>query len=199
MDKILKQDELWTKNLVTFVLKHIPYKKIHFYSKCLEISCNGIAWLSCWIAFIWVFNWESYYELQLNVLFGLILDIIIIAVLKAICRRRRPSVTTDMYTLGPDQFSFPSGHASRAIFLLMFFVVLHPVHALLRMPIVSWALSVCLSRILLSRHYILDVVGGMAVGVFEALVITLFWISQSTAANIINYVTNDYLPDGGEV
>ncbi|XP_036321359.1 phospholipid phosphatase 6 [Rhagoletis pomonella] len=194
LEEVLKQDVIWTKKLVTFVFQYIPFVKLRRYCKSLEISCNGIAWLTSWLAFIWIADSKSLYQMQLNLLFGLIFDIIVIAVLKAIFRRRRPSVCSDMITLGPDKFSFPSGHASRSAFILMFFVVLNPVWEILWIPIVSWTLSVCLSRVLLSRHYILDVVGGMTVGVVEALFIGLLWISENTASNIINYVTNDYLP-----
>lgn len=35
---------------------------------------------------------------------GLVLDIVFVAVLKALTRRRRPSVNDDMFTLGPDKF-----------------------------------------------------------------------------------------------
>ncbi|XP_004537905.1 phospholipid phosphatase 6 [Ceratitis capitata] len=198
LGKILKLDILWTKKLVTSVFQHIPFAKLRLYCKCLEISCNGIAWLAGWLAFIWIVDSKSLYEMQLNLLFGLILDIIVIAVLKAIFRRRRPAVCSDMLTLGPDKFSFPSGHASRSAFILMFFIVLSPVSEFLWMPIVSWTLSVCLSRILLSRHYILDVVGGMGIGIIEAFIVGLLWIGENAASNIINYLTNDYLPGGEE-
>ncbi|CAD6997832.1 unnamed protein product [Ceratitis capitata] len=198
LGEILKLDILWTKKLVTSVFQHIPFAKLRLYCKCLEISCNGIAWLAGWLAFIWIVDSKSLYEMQLNLLFGLILDIIVIAVLKAIFRRRRPAVCSDMLTLGPDKFSFPSGHASRSAFILMFFIVLSPVSEFLWMPIVSWTLSVCLSRILLSRHYILDVVGGMGIGIIEAFIVGLLWIGENAASNIINYLTNDYLPGGEE-
>ncbi|XP_014102614.1 polyisoprenoid diphosphate/phosphate phosphohydrolase PLPP6 [Bactrocera oleae] len=198
LGEVLKLDVLWTKKLVTFVFQYIPFTKLRLHCKCLEISCNGIAWLAGWLAFIWIADSKSLYQMQLNLLFGLILDIIIIAVLKAIFRRRRPAVCSDMLTLGPDKFSFPSGHASRSAFIFMFFTVLNPVSEILWMPLFSWTLSVCLSRILLSRHYILDVLGGMGLGIVEALIVGLLWIGENAASSIINYVTNDYLPGGEE-
>ncbi|XP_053959503.1 polyisoprenoid diphosphate/phosphate phosphohydrolase PLPP6 isoform X2 [Anastrepha ludens] len=193
---VLKQDVIWTKKLVTFVFQHIPFAKLRLHCKCLEISCNGIAWLAGLLAFIWIADSKSLYQMQLNLLFGLIFDIVVIAVLKAIFRRRRPSACSDMLTLGPDKFSFPSGHASRSAFVLIFFTVLNPVSKILWMPILSWTISVCFSRVLLSRHYILDVVGGMAIGIVEALFIGILWISESTASYFITYLTEDYLPGG---
>uniref|UniRef100_A0A034VV90 Presqualene diphosphate phosphatase n=1 Tax=Bactrocera dorsalis TaxID=27457 RepID=A0A034VV90_BACDO len=170
---VLKLDELCTKTLVAFVFLCIPVYKLRPYCKYLEISCNGTAWLAGWLAFICIANNKSLYQMQFTLLFGLILDIIIIAVLKAKFRRRRPTMCSDM--LGRDKFSFPSGYASRSAFIYMFFTVINPVPESLWMYIFSWTLGVCLSRILLRRHYILDVLGGIGVGIVEALILGLEW------------------------
>ncbi|ODN04779.1 Presqualene diphosphate phosphatase, partial [Orchesella cincta] len=84
--------------------------------KILEISCHGVPWFV--ICFISIYLIPSAREFQVNLLIGLLLDVVLVALTKAVTRRNRPSVSNDMFfTHGPDKFSFPSGHASRAVFL----------------------------------------------------------------------------------
>lgn len=99
--------------------------------------------------------------------------------------------------MGPDVYSFPSGHASRASMVVYFFVNIFPVHFMMYPSLLSWATSICLSRILLNRHHILDVVCGVLLGIFEGILISLLLIDESTSKSIMNYITDEKL-DGGE-
>lgn len=198
LEELLLRDEQLTKQLVAQFLKYPSFKSIKTHCKSLEVTCNGIVWLCVWIAFIWMFSNNDLYEMQLNMLFGLILDIIIIALLKATCRRRRPIVPKDMLVIGPDKFSFPSGHASRSTFVLLFFTILSPISKIWWLPLSAWCICVCLSRLIIQRHYILDVVAGIVTGSIEASLLYFLWIGKSTATDIINYVSNDYLPGDTE-
>lgn len=76
-------------------------------------------------------------ELWVNLLIGLLLDIVIVAVLKAFTRRRRPAYNIDDLFLvsSIDKFSFPSGHATRAVLLGVFFNILYPLHFVFFIPI----------------------------------------------------------------
>ncbi|XP_057416194.1 probable lipid phosphate phosphatase beta [Lotus japonicus] len=97
-----------------------------------------------------------------------------------------------------DNFSFPSGHSSRVSFIASIFFLSrapiagaiagpnHPhlvtlVHRwiggdevlavnLLVAAVWSWALTTVVSRVVLGRHYILDVLFGACFGVLEALI-----------------------------
>lgn len=198
LEELLSRDEQLTKAIVSQFLKYPSLKTLKNQCKSLEISCNGIVWLCAWMAFIYMFNNKNLYEMQLNMLLGLILDIIIIAVLKATFRRRRPADTKDMMTIGPDKFSFPSGHASRSVFVLLFFTALSPISQIWWLPLSAWCACVCLSRLIIQRHYLLDIVAGIAVGCVEACLLYLLWIGESTAEDFINYVSNDYVPGGVE-
>lgn len=131
-------------------------------------------------------------------LFGLILDVVIVAVLKALVRRRRPVASKDMLTIGPDKFSFPSGHASRAFFVLLFFTKLYPVHFIFMMPVTAWAVSVAISRLILQRHYILDICAGAVIGILEALLVGLFWISEQSAFSIVGFVSDENVESTAE-
>lgn len=129
--------------------------------------------------------------MQVNMLVGLLLDIVIVALLKAYVRRRRPMPATDTLVIGPDKFSFPSGHATRAFYVLVFFTKLFPLSIIFWMPITAWAVSVVLSRLILKRHYLLDVVAGSIIGILEALFLGLIWIGDDSAASIIGFLSED--------
>ena len=55
----------------------------------------------------------------------------------ALFRRRRPAYNVDdmPLTTGVDKFSFPSGHATRAVLLTVFFTVLYPLFFILYIPL----------------------------------------------------------------
>lgn len=122
---------------------------------------------------------------------GLIIDIIFVALIKAATRRRRPAVDDNPLSFGPDKFSFPSGHASRAAFLFCFFTALSPLHIIFFPPLLAWTVAVCFSRLVLYRHHILDVLGGIFLGLFEALLLAFLWCDQETSAWLINWMTDE--------
>uniref|UniRef100_A0A1A9WEV7 Phosphatidic acid phosphatase type 2/haloperoxidase domain-containing protein n=1 Tax=Glossina brevipalpis TaxID=37001 RepID=A0A1A9WEV7_9MUSC len=197
---ILAKDEIITSKFVPFMLKFEPLKAIQVHSKALELSCDGIVWLTIWTAFIWLASKKSLYQMQINLLFGLILDIIITALIKAAVRRRRPSVTKNVLsTIGPDKFSFPSGHASRSVFITAFFIIVHPIYPIFWPPLMVWCFCVCISRLLTKRHFILDSICGSLLGLMEVFIISLLYISEEYAIAMINSLSRDHIPGGGGI
>ena len=77
-----------------------------------------------------------------------------------------------------DKFSFPSGHATRATMLALLFTLLSPLPFLLWIPFLAWAGAVAVSRVLLGRHHILDVVAGVVIGAVEAVILSMLWRSE---------------------
>lgn len=55
-----------------------------------DYSCNGLIWLVGLIAFAYFSN-NYYIELEVNLFMTLIIDIIVVAVIKALVQRDRPS------------------------------------------------------------------------------------------------------------
>lgn len=194
LEALLYNDERLTKFVVSKFLQYPSLRSLQSHCKSLELSCNGLVWLSCWLAFIYLFNREHLFEMQLNFFVGLLIDIVTIAILKSIFRRRRPTAPKDMLVLGPDKFSFPSGHASRSFYIAFFFMFLWPISKIWWMPLLSWSLSVSLSRILIQRHYILDVVGGTALGLVEACLLSIVWINENGSKAFLKYILNDDVP-----
>lgn len=116
--------------------------------------------------------------------------------MKAITRRRRPTKASSL-DIGPDKFSFPSGHASRAFYVACFFMYNWPVHFIFVPPLLCWSISVTISRILMRRHHLLDIFVGCIIGTIEALFIGLIYLDYETSANLVWWLTDERL-DGGE-
>lgn len=100
-------------------------------------------------------------------------------------------------SIGPDVYSFPSGHVSRAFFITFYFSKLYPLDNLIVLCLSTWAIAVSSSRILLRRHHLLDVLAGIILGYLVSIGLSVIWMDQSTAEYIVSYVSDDKL-DGGE-
>ncbi|KAL1518071.1 hypothetical protein ABEB36_001752 [Hypothenemus hampei] len=197
--KILVFDEHLSKKFVLWGNSFAPLHSLRVHYKALEITCHGIPWLAFWIAFTWLFDNSHLVQLQVNMLLALVLDILIIAIAKAYFRRKRPQGNkNDAFAeIGPDHFSFPSGHCSRAALVTFIFIVLWPLPVIFYPSLFAWTVALALSRVLMERHHILDVLGGIIFGILEGLLLCLLWIPQDTALWLINYVSNEKY-DGGE-
>lgn len=130
---------------------------------------------------------------------GLLIDIFAVAIIKAFVRRRRPvgHKNDQWVTIGPDVYSFPSGHVSRAFFIMFFFCKLYTLNEFMLILLCIWAVAVACSRILLRRHHLLDVIAGGILGYLVLLALSVIWVDQSTAEYIVSYVSDDKL-EGGE-
>jgi presqualene diphosphate phosphatase len=69
-----------------------------------------------------------------------------------------------------DHWSFPSSHSSRVFLVATFLTGAGGLPH--REALFLWAAATSASRVLLGRHYVLDVVAGACLGVFEA------WLSS---------------------
>jgi len=185
LKQTLDLDVRVTKEFLEFVKNKVNLVDYRQHLKMLEISCHGVPWLFFCMIGLYTFDKP---ELFANLLVALLLDIIVVAVTKAFTRRRRPANNVDdMFMTGSvDKFSFPSGHATRAVLIAVFFFKLYPLSFILGIQIVGWSLAVAVSRVLLCRHHILDVVGGIVIGLAEAFVINQVWLSEESARYIIS-------------
>jgi len=82
---------------------------------------------------------------------------------KWLFRRNRPGASHGGLYTRLDRHAFPSGHATRAACVAVILAPLLPpwVAALLA----AWAVAVCLARVALRVHYLLDVAAGLLLGV----------------------------------
>ncbi|XP_059620374.1 polyisoprenoid diphosphate/phosphate phosphohydrolase PLPP6 [Phlebotomus argentipes] len=196
LKKILAWDVELTKRFVSFMLNFVSVRSVKNHGRFLEISCHGIIILVLWFILTWMIDDPELYEMQINLLIGLLLDIVIIACIKAATRRHRPSFNDDPFSIGPDKFSFPSGHASRAVFMAAFFTLLSPLPMIFWPPLVAWATAVCFSRLLMYRHHILDVLAGAVLGLLEAFLLSLLWCDRETSLGIMKWISDDKYVEG---
>lgn len=177
----LEWDKKITKTAFEYFDNKFGYKKYRSHMKALELSGHGLIWLGICLAMLY-FGFDP--SLWMNMLMLQVLDIVLIAIVKAVTRRRRPALSEDdmFFTKGPDKFSFPSGHASRCCAVALFFVWLYPVGFVLSLPFVLWAIVVAISRVCLARHHILDVFGGVALAFIEYLIMAFLWLSEAKAS-----------------
>ncbi|XDV41833.1 hypothetical protein PO909_010633 [Leuciscus waleckii] len=129
-------------------------------------------------------------EVMLNLLMALVLDLVLVGVVKAVVRRRRPSHNRmDMFaTFSVDRYSFPSGHATRAAMCARFLLAHLVLAAPLRVLVLLWATLVGFSRVLLGRHNVTDVVFGFFMGYWQYNLVEILWLSpvmlQSTMGQL---------------
>lgn len=134
--------------------------------KALEYSGHGLLWipvaLACWAVPMEDMEAHKFWAL-LCLIF--IVDIVCIATIKAIFRRKRPLYTDqdDMYIVADvDKYSFPSGHSSRVSEIAL---IVCSCYSQYTVPVVLWALFTSTSRVALGRHYVGDVFVGCLLGV----------------------------------
>uniref|UniRef100_A0A8C3F7J1 Polyisoprenoid diphosphate/phosphate phosphohydrolase PLPP6 n=1 Tax=Chrysemys picta bellii TaxID=8478 RepID=A0A8C3F7J1_CHRPI len=151
--------------------------------RLLEVSGHGVPWLAGTLYGLGRSESPAGREVLLNLLFALLLDLVLVAVVKGLVRRRRPTHNKmDMFvTISVDKYSFPSGHATRAAMVCRF-VLHHLVLAIpLRVLVVLWAIIVGISRVMLGRHNVTDVAFGFIMGYMQYNVVKYFWLSPLSA------------------
>jgi undecaprenyl-diphosphatase len=114
------------------------------------------------LAAAWLLGDDTWKLRALVTFAGLAVVEIVVIGIKMIVRRRRPVGTDGMIYRKTDPYSFPSGHAARAVLLSLLAFRLGPLPAFI--AIVAWSPFMVISRIAIGIHYALDVVAGAALG-----------------------------------
>lgn len=183
--KVLKElDEKISLSMSLSASKDSPLGYLRPHMKGLELSCHGVFWISGCLLCLWFTSDSATEAFFFNLVLALFLDILLVAILKASFRRKRPSYNEgdDMFlTLSVDKMSCPSGHTSRAILMALLLVSSSPHLSLLHPVLILWSFSTCLSRVLLGRHHLGDVLIGMILGYAEYHMMNYLWASTETA------------------
>lgn len=125
-----------------------------------------------------------------------ILDLLVIGALKPAVGRKRPEQNGGMTVItihAIDQYSFPSGHATRAglnFAFVAYLQIYHPdclymfAQSSFFLTIVAiWAAAVAVSRVALGRHHVTDVAFGLLLGVLYVVIWHFVWIPAPVADN----------------
>jgi len=132
------------------------------------------------LAVAWFLGDDAWKQRAVITFAGLAMLEIVVIGIKMIVRRQRPPGTEGLIYRKADPYSFPSGHAARAVLLSLIALRLGPAEAFI--AIVAWSPLMVLSRIAIGIHYVLDVVAGAALGALFTAV--LFQLAAVAGARI---------------
>lgn len=153
----------------------------------LEYSGHGIPWIGVTMFMIYFRFDMRAKQFYCNLLLALLLDLLFVALLKVIVRRKRPQNNVDdmFATVSVDRYSFPSGHSSRAAMVTLLFSLYWKSTSFVVLGYV-WASMVATSRVALGRHHVLDVILGMVLGYFEYYITLQVWLPLDTCMRLTN-------------
>jgi undecaprenyl-diphosphatase len=108
----------------------------------------------------------------LKALLGLAISHAIVQVIKRNVLRERPTrrLGCESMVRVPDEFSFPSGHATAAMAVALVYAVAFPA---LAVPLLALAALVGFSRVCLGVHYPSDVLAGQAIALVTDIVVLI--------------------------
>ena len=123
----------------------------------------------------------------LNLIMGVMLVLMSIVILKHIFRRKRPVYPDDPFAIVKehDSYSFPSGHSMIAGMVAGMFSIVASFHWIVQIIIIIWAVGVIISRVVIGRHHVLDVVVGFILGFSLSGVIYGIWITEEQLDNFL--------------
>lgn len=159
LDELIARDEAVSQR----ISKYAENRFFHGAAWLVARTGDSVFWLLLSALFIWL-KWPVGWPLLITVAVTALLT----AVAKGIFKRERP---TEKWAIATDIYSFPSGHAARAGAVAVTMAFAFPQYAILCF---LWAVLVALARVLLSRHYIIDVAGGLLFGIVVSLVLQFF-------------------------
>ena len=154
----------------------------------LEISGHGVPWIAGTVFSVLMFS-DLKQEFACNLLLALMLDLAVVGALKVAVRRKRPVYNEkDMFaTVSVDNYSFPSGHSTRAAMVAgLFSAFLN--NGFWRILIGFWAVCVSASRVILGRHHVSDVLCGVVIGLLQAWTVYAVWLPNSTFQELLTLV-----------
>ncbi|XP_026212637.1 inactive phospholipid phosphatase 7 [Anabas testudineus] len=162
----------------------------------LALTGHGITWIIGTLVCLTRSNTLAGQEVLVNLLLALILDVMTVAGVQRLVKRRGPWEMTPgfMDCVALDIYSFPAAHASRAT-MVSKFLLSHLVLAVpLRILLVVWAFLVSMSRVLLGKHHLTDMVCGFALGMLHFSLMETVWLSSNTCQTLISISTLSWSP-----
>ncbi|KAK2819234.1 hypothetical protein Q5P01_024795 [Channa striata] len=162
----------------------------------LALTGHGITWIVGTIVCLTRSNTLAGQEVLVNLLLALILDVMTVAGVQRLVKRRGPWEMTPGFLdyVAMDIYSFPAAHASRAA-MVSKFLLSHLVLAVpLRILLVLWAFLVSLSQVLLGKHHLTDMVCGFALGMLHFSLMETVWLSSNTCQTLISISTLSWSP-----
>lgn len=159
LEELIARDESASQRIAQYAGNRF----VHGTAWLVARTGDSIFWLLISAILIW-FRHPGGWSLLITVAVTALLT----AIAKGIFKRERPS---EKWAIATDKYAFPSGHAARAGAVAVTLAFSFPQYALFCF---LWAGLVALARVILARHYITDVAGGLLFGVMVSLVLQFF-------------------------
>ncbi|XP_060769469.1 inactive phospholipid phosphatase 7 [Neoarius graeffei] len=162
----------------------------------LALTGHGLTWLGGTLVCLTRSSTEAGQEVLVNLLLALVLDILTVAGVQKLVKRRGPWEINPGFLdcIAMDVYSFPAAHASRAA-MVSRFLLSHLVLAVpLRVLLVLWAFLVGLSRVLLGQHHVTDMACGFALGSLHFSLVETVWLPSSTCQMLLSVGTLSWSP-----
>ncbi|XP_072046525.1 polyisoprenoid diphosphate/phosphate phosphohydrolase PLPP6-like [Amphiura filiformis] len=156
--------------------------------KIIEIFGDGLVWMLVPVAFLIVTEEKWLIEFCVNILAATAFDLCVLFLLKMLASRPRPVANKGdmLIVVAVDNYSFPSGHCTRAgmmtYIIIEYFNLTGGYIALGGV----WVVVMAISRLMLGRHYITDVICGTVVGFMEGAVVIAVWITVDNLESILS-------------
>jgi undecaprenyl-diphosphatase len=144
----------------------------------LAHSGDSLVWAVLFLG-AWFLGGPSWKVRVIIAVAGFIMAELATRIVKMSIRRPRPAGTSGAIYRRTDPYSFPSGHAARAVMLCMIFGFFGPPAAFI--AILVWSPLMILSRIAIGIHYVLDIAAGMVMGcglTFAVIALARYVISR---------------------
>lgn len=169
---------------------NIGIRLIRLFLKLLEYSGHGIPWITVTLYMIYQTHDTKTRLFFCNLLMALFIDLVIVGLLKMLVRRPRPVYNKDdmFATVSVDRYSFPSGHSTRVVMVAVLFTCYLTSSFYIKSCFI-WAAMVSISRVVLGRHYVSDVMGGAIIGYLQYFLVAKYWLNEETleqAFDILN-------------
>ncbi|XP_059192333.1 inactive phospholipid phosphatase 7-like [Centropristis striata] len=154
----------------------------------LALSGHALPWLLGTLICLWRSSTLAGQEVLVNLLLALLLDLMTVAGLQKLVKRRGPwdFPVGFLDYIAMDRYSFPAAHASRAA-MVSKFLLNHLVLAVpLRILLYLWAVLVAVSRVLLGKHHLSDVGCGFALGFLHFSLVESVWLDSASCQTLIS-------------
>ncbi|XP_038559292.1 inactive phospholipid phosphatase 7-like [Micropterus salmoides] len=162
----------------------------------LALTGHALPWLFGTLICLWRSNTLAGQEVLVNLLLALILDLMTVAGMQKLVKRRGPWDFPPgiLDYVAMDTYSFPAAHASRAV-MVSKFLLNHLVLAVpLRILLYLWAFLAGVSRVLLGKHHVSDVSCGFALGFLHFNLVESVWLDSATCQTLISIGTLRWTP-----
>ncbi|KAM7415508.1 hypothetical protein PAMA_017829 [Pampus argenteus] len=196
ISSLLAIDISLSKRLSVCVRSHGPGAPLRSMVTLLALTGHALPWLCGTLLCLWRSNTMAGQEVLVNLLLALILDVMTVAGMQKLFKRRGPWDFAPGFLdiVAMDTYSFPAAHASRAA-MVSKFLLNHLVLAVpLRILLYLWALLVGISRVLLGKHHLSDVGCGFALGFLHFNLVESVWLDSATCQTLISIGTLRWIP-----